>query len=252
MIHANETKDENTDPVPSTTDRKTTSHGHRPTKAATVTSWGFDWLCFETENGYVTKVWCKICRERYQDRCPESSTSTPSALHPGQVQVCDLDAYITGTTNVKKDTAKSHLTSKSHIATLHAMAPLQETEIAKQFRKMDETMKARLCKLFDLAYTVAKCEQPFSLFETLISVEKKHGVQLGQAYANNKACREFISHIAGAMIDELEELLKPSQPEVPFYCSLLFDGSTDKAISEKEVISIKLIEDGVPKIKLLG
>ena len=36
----------------------------------------------------------------------QSSTSTPSALHPDQVQVCDLDAYITGTTNIKKDTAK--------------------------------------------------------------------------------------------------------------------------------------------------
>ena len=108
VIHRNETKDENKDPVTSITDRKTTSHDHRATKAATVTSWGYDWLCFETEKEYVTTVWCKICRERYQDRCPESSTSTPSALHPGQVQLCDLDAYITGTINIKKTLQKAN------------------------------------------------------------------------------------------------------------------------------------------------
>ena len=37
-----------------------------------------------------------------------------------------------------------------------------------------------------------------------------------------------------------------------FYCSLLFDGSSDKSQSEKEVVSIKIIENGDPKIKLLG
>ncbi|KAJ8047847.1 hypothetical protein HOLleu_06959 [Holothuria leucospilota] len=86
------------------------------------------------------------------------------------------------------------------------------------------------------------------MYETWTSIEKKHHVDLGTRYINKKACKDFISHNAGAMVEELE---KECMQE-PFYCSILFDGSTDKSISEKEVVSIKLLENGVPKIKLLG
>ncbi|KAK1903842.1 Zinc finger protein 862 [Dissostichus eleginoides] len=50
------------------------------------------------------------------------------------------------------------------------------------------------------------------------------------------------------MKDQLHDLVKKK----PFYCSLLFDGSTDKTTTEKEVISIKVIENGTPRIRLLG
>ncbi|KAI4796869.1 hypothetical protein KUCAC02_026704 [Chaenocephalus aceratus] len=50
------------------------------------------------------------------------------------------------------------------------------------------------------------------------------------------------------MRDRLHALVKRK----PFYCSLLFDGSMDKSTSEKEVVSIKLIENGKPRIRLLG
>ncbi|KAK1897936.1 Zinc finger protein 862 [Dissostichus eleginoides] len=105
-----------------------------------------------------------------------------------------------------------------------------------------------MCKLFDIAYTVAYCGQPFRLFKTLVSVERKHGVELGVTYHNSRACRIFIEHIAGTMSDHLHALVKHK----PFYCSLLFDGSMDKSTSEKEVVSIKLIENGTPRIRLLG
>ncbi|KAK1887628.1 E3 SUMO-protein ligase KIAA1586 [Dissostichus eleginoides] len=50
------------------------------------------------------------------------------------------------------------------------------------------------------------------------------------------------------MKDQLHDLVKKK----PLYCSLLFDGSTDKTTTEKEVISIKVIENGTPRIRLLG
>ncbi|XP_041460908.1 uncharacterized protein LOC121412062 [Lytechinus variegatus] len=71
---------------------------------------------------------------------------------------------------------------------------------------------------------------------------------LGVTYVNDVAWRTFIHHIAATMREDLERLF---QQEL-LYFSLLFDGSTDKSISEKEVVSIKLIENGIPKIKLLG
>ena len=87
-----------------------------------------------------------------------------------------------------------------------------------------------------------------SVFQTLLSVEKKHGVNLGQTYVNDKACQHFISEIGGVMADDLQVLFQRQ----PFYCSLIFDGSTDKSVSEKEIVSIEMLEDGVTTVRLLG
>ena len=51
-----------------------------------------------------------------------------------------------------------------------------------------------------------------------------------------------------SMLDEMEGDFQ----EGPFYCSMLFDGSTASTYSEKEVVSIKYLKDGVPGIRLLG
>ena len=48
------------------------------------------------------------------------------------------------------------------------------------------------------------------------------------------------------------DLIQLFQSSKPFYYSLPFDGSTDKSLSEKEVITIKVLEDWEPKVKLLG
>ena len=50
------------------------------------------------------------------------------------------------------------------------------------------------------------------------------------------------------MMDSLkQEILRK-----PMYCSIMFDGSSDKTLFEKEVVAVKLVENGEPKIKLLG
>ncbi|XP_041353824.1 zinc finger protein 862-like [Gigantopelta aegis] len=120
--------------------------------------------------------------------------------------------------------------------------------IYRHLKKMDKETFTRMCHLFDWAYTVAHSELCFTNFPVLISVEKKHGVNLGNTYANDKACRTFVDEIGETMADDLKHLFSTE----PFYCSILFDGSTDKSLSEKEVISVKLLEDGLPRFKLLG
>lgn len=157
--------------------------------------------------------------------------------------------YITGTTNVKKkDTAKTHNNSKGHITACQANQGPTNSNTIRQLQTLNDKTETKMCKLFDIAYTVAYTEQPFSLYKTLVAVERKHGVDLGFTYHNSKSCRIFIEHIVGNIRDQLQAE-KKSQP---FYCSLLFDRSTDKATSDKEVISIKLIENGSPRIRLLG
>ena len=171
------------------------------------------------------------------------------AISPGQKQICDLDAYTVGTSNIKKDTTQAHSTSKTHLAAVRAKhPPKKESVMHQQLTALNTKTMNKMCKLFDIAYTVAYCEQLFTLYRTLVSVERKHGVELGTTYCNDMACRAFISHIAGTMLSDLQRRFN----EDNFYCSILFDGSSDKSQSEKEVISIKFIEDGVQKIKLLG
>ena len=50
------------------------------------------------------------------------------------------------------------------------------------------------------------------------------------------------------MADDLQALFQRQ----PFYCSLIFDGSTDKSVSENEIVSIKTLEDGVTTVRFLG
>jgi len=232
-------------PKPSST--SSTQIKLRKTRTVTVDDWGYDnWLQYESHDGFVTKVWCSYCRKRQNDE------QFQQAIHSGQKQICDLDAYAVGTSNVKKDTAKSHSTSKSHLAFIRAtMKSKKDSAMLQQLTaRMNTKTKEKMCKLFDIAYTVAYCEQPFTLYKTLVSVERKHGVDLGSpsTYCNAVACRTFIGHIACTMMSEFQKLFD----EDNFYCSLLFDGSSDKSQSEKEVISVKVIDNGVPKIKLLG
>ena len=50
------------------------------------------------------------------------------------------------------------------------------------------------------------------------------------------------------MADDLQALFQRQ----PFYCSLIFDGSTDKSVPEREIVSINILEDGVATVRLLG
>lgn len=223
--------------------KQTTGSSLRRTRPVTVDGWGYDWLQYESRDGVVTKVWCSVCRHHQVDQ------QVQPAISPGQKQICDLDAYTVGTSNIKKDTAKAHSTSKCHLAAVRAKNPeKKESLMHQQITALTTKTMNKMCKLFDIAYTVAYCEQPFTLYRGLVSLERKHGVELGTTYCNDMACRAFIGHIAGTMMSDLQGLFNTDN----FYCSILFDGSSDKSQSEKEVISIKFIEDGVPKIKLLG
>ena len=166
-------------------------------------------------------MWCKV-RKQYKHQ-------TGGAISSGQSQLCDLDAFVEGTTNIKRDTATSHNGSQMHKAAVKAAQQAVAEEsgsapvIVRQLTVMSDAAKDKMVKLFDIAYTVAKCEQPFTLFPTLVAMEKRHGVLLGDTYQNDVACPNFVGHIAGSMKEDLQK----SFDEEPFYCSLLFDGSTD-------------------------
>ena len=158
------------------------------------------------------------------------------------------DAYVTGTANVKKDTAKSHANSNKTSVLKASPVPPENQEIRKLITKMDEATFARMCRLFDWAYLIAKNEDAFTSFPLYVAIEKKHGVDIGEAYMNDKAGKVFIQAIGEEMIEELPAVFKQD----PFYCSVLFDGSADKSLLDREVLSLRLVENGLNRMKLLG
>ena len=149
-----------------------------------------------------------------------------------------------GTQNVKKDTAVTHNRSQTHTIAQEALKPKEDVPIVKAIHKMNESTRGRQMKLFDIAYTVAHREMSFKRFQIMCDLEKKHGVDLGERYQSDMACQEFIGAIDDVMFHELMEKVK--QPE--FYCSIVFDGSTDKTLTEREVISVKFLDEGVAKM----
>ena len=177
----------------------------------------------------------------------ESQTKT---LHRVGCHSEYVDAYVTGTANVKKVTAKSHANSKTHKSSILKASPVlpENQERRKLITKLDEATFAKMCRLFDWAHLIAKKEDSFTSFPLYAAIEKKHGVDMGESYMNEKACKVFIQAIGEEMAQELKNLFT----QEPFYCSVLFNGSSDKSLLELEVISLRLIENGLSRMKLLG
>ena len=78
-----------------------------------------------------------------------------------------------------------------------------------------------------------------------IELQNLNGLNLGQTYFNDKAAKDFMTHIAGYYADELKELLFNESK----YFSLFCDGTTDKSESEKEIIMVKVLENFYPVMK---
>ena len=102
-----------------------------------------------------------------------------------------------------------------NVVSLTRFRCLQESHIKTEvptikhsLTKLTDETHQKLCRLMDWAYTVAYCEQPFTVFATLLNIEKKHGVNLGQTYANDKACQDIIGEIGGEMVDVKNRSLK--------------------------------------------
>ena len=72
------------------------------------------------------------------------------------------------------------------------------------------------------------------------------GLVFGVLHHNDKAAKEFISHVAGVYQDDLQKHLHKLE-----YFSVYCDGSTDRSFSEKELVMVRVIEDFYPVVKYL-
>lgn len=113
---------------------------------------------------------------------------------------------------------------------------------------MQKTAFCKMVKLFDIAYHIAKHEKPFAYYPSLVKLEKRHGVDLEDAYINPKQARVFTQYLAEQIHLEVSKQVLSSR-----YISVLVDGSTDRSTTEKEVLYVKYLhKDGVPRMAFVG
>lgn len=125
----------------------------------------------------------------------------------------------------------------------------EERPIERAIIRVAQRTFDRLEKLLDNAYFIAQEELPFAKFPKYIALEKRHGVDLGDGYANSNACKTFIKYCAETIRDDIRENLVNAQYR---YHSIFSDGTTDKTVAEREVVYVKLLENGEAKMKYLG
>ena len=109
------------------------------------------------------------------------------------------------------------------------------SSIAQGIQPMGDLERDRVKKLQEIAYNIALKGQPFSNFKEQLEVEQIiHGVKYSGAYKNDKDCKKFIFGIAE---DFFEENIKNKLVPMNFL-AVLCDDSTDKSITEQEVVHV--------------
>ena len=82
-------------------------------KIATVLSWrastkhDLSWIEYEASQGKVTKVWCRFC---------SSEPKLVRNIIQQQGKVADIEAFIKGTTNLRKTNMDRHASSRPHLS----------------------------------------------------------------------------------------------------------------------------------------
>lgn len=158
----------------------------------------------------------------YCGTCLDSINSAERLANP-------TSAFVTGTENFRLDSIKSHESSIPHVqatkASVFRLNP-QQAPLPRALGAVSEEVRLKMEKLFDIAYFVAKLELPFTVFESIASLEAKHGVKLGQTYHNDKACKNFIRAIAEQINCDLSQKLTSAR-----FISIMADGVTDVGTS---------------------
>lgn len=177
-----------------------------------VRSWlkDFTWLTYDSEGN---RMFCKFCRDN--PTCSDSSST-----------------FVSGSQNFKIESVRSHETSTGHTRCVAAAKVSENPQLAplpRALLSMSKEVSQKMERLFDIAYFVAKREMPFTSFPHLCKLEMKHGVELGNTYINDKACKTSVTAIAGQLKHELSSKLQSSK-----FISVMADSACDVGVREVE------------------
>ncbi|KAG5273476.1 hypothetical protein AALO_G00151730 [Alosa alosa] len=145
---------------------------------------------------------------------------------------------------IRVRTLKSHLATSAHIDCENALKVQvnpDKAPLPSCLQRMDKDVKEKMLKLFNIAYYVAKEEEPFTKFPKLVDLHLKNGLNFGNTYKNDHSCSTFIQSIAQTMSDELKDKIKSAR-----FFSIITDGSVDRSVQDQEIIYITFLDNGLP------
>ena len=158
-------------------------------KPSTLANWQkkHEWLLIEENTMY-----CRLCM-KYENNISSVKGFTKkfidgSATSLKYTRVCEHEA---GEPHKAAKKCKDQDDAKERSEAYRVEVP-SDAPIVQGLKRMRESEHRGIQKLFDVAYYIAKQGRPLTDFESLIALEKMHGVDfLGTSYGNWKACRIF-------------------------------------------------------------
>lgn len=114
----------------------------------------------------------------------------------------NVNAYVTGTANIKLVCVKEHSKCSGHIAATGvykvASVLITETPIVQLLAHMCSECEDRMVKLFNISYmyNIAKQELPVVLFPVWAKTDKHHRVLIGETYLSDKQRKNFVNELA--------------------------------------------------------
>ena len=187
----------------------------------------------------VDILWCEVCRTYQSKVCGTKHFSR---------------TWIDGSRNHRTNNVIDHAGSAQHQAAMSykrketarkRREPVTDySEIARSFKMKPET-KARMMKKFEICYFLAKENFPFVKYPSICALEKRHGVELGEAYSTDVAASHFVHYIAESQRQHFKQTVA-----APFF-SILMDSSADKGKVENELFAIIYSESDHTSEKLI-
>lgn len=152
--------------------------------------------------------------------------------------------WVTGTSNFKLDTIKSHESSKMHkMANEHVkehLKPIQESNACKALFQMKSSDYQQMTYKFRNVHAIAKWDMSFKCYSRLCRLDRAKGLAVNKVYENDKSARIFTRMIAETEINKQHELLEKAK------CfSITIDGCADTSGTEQESIYLHVCDKGI-------
>ena len=94
----------------------------------------------------------------------------------------------------------------------------------------------------NIAFFIAKEEQPFTKFPGLLQLQQKNGIKMSNTQANDTKCAEMVSTVATLIKEENAFKLQNEAR----YISVVIDGATDTSSTKNETVYARCVNNGRP------
>lgn len=148
--------------------------------------------------------------------------------------------WITGTSNFKIDTIKSHESSAMHTDSVKASINIHKSEAGRAIKMLNVAEYAKLELRFRNAHAIAKHDKSFKDYVWLCKLDRAKGLDTGTTYGNDKAAKQFLCSISDVENDKTTSMLNSTH-----YFSLTIDGAMDVSGDEQESIYLYWSSKGV-------